>query len=562
MIRCSHCGKLAPTGALSCQNCGMPLESGGTGVVGAGQTGQQELPAWLESLRAHERPVPSGQENRQPFTMDELVDENSMPSWMRQDRQKTPEVGNSDAFPVLSTPAQPGTNAEKQNFPPGNGLEAGSLIDERALPSWMRDNQGPGQSVSANSLVDQKALPAWIKDLSQSEQPQAQAGSHYGLPVQSMENHYGLPLQTSMTPPSVPNAPRMPQTPPPGSLDKSSQPTQGFSAHDLVDQRAMPGWMTGAQGPGQQPQSKPVPTERGFSAGDLVDQRSVPSWMKDLQGQGKTDPVSAMGVPVDGSGQMTGVGQGISGGEGMPASTLLDLGSMPTWMRQGEQGNASGTQQAGGGMAAGSLIDLGSMPEWLRNSDNPQPGAGARPGQVPARPEGMRVPSRPRNEIAPQGQSEVAANVFASMLGVAASAPALPGQDFAQVNNLGVAQGQPVSPFQQAQPSIPGWQSPVQQPAAGQGAQPQMWQVSGPVPAFGASPTPNAYVPGEQPGVAGGMQPRAYGMEQPVYPGFSPADRVAPGSAVGVGNNRRDGGQTTDTKKKGFFDSIREFFFK
>jgi hypothetical protein len=632
VIRCSHCGKLAPTGAMSCQNCGMPLVNSGAGGVGAGQA-EQELPAWLESLRAHERPAPSGQENRQPFSLDELVDEDSMPSWMRQDRRKMPENGNSDSFPAM--PAMPVEASQEQQITAANGFQAGSLIDERSLPTWMRENQAQGgeqpgmaQNVSAHSLVDQQGLPSWIKDLSQAAQTPAPASNQYGLPAQTQTmNQYGLPVQTPITPPSLPSAPRVPQTPP--ANEPPIALSHGFSAHDLLDVQSMPSWMSGAQGPGQgpgsQPPTRPVPTDQGFSAGELIDQRSVPAWMKDLQGQEKSTPQSAMGVPVSGSGQMTGMGQGIQGtmsGEGMPAGSLLDRNSMPTWMQESqlssapqanEQGMAAGSlldanavppwmqgnqpnnapqaneqgmsagslldvnsmpawmrESAQGsapqgslpaeqGMAAGSLLDMNSMPAWLRNADSGQPGAGIRTGQPQARP----VPSRPRNEMAPQEQSEVAANVFASMLGVAASAPALPGQEQTPANNLGVAQGQPMPsmpPFQQAQPSLPGWQQPAMN-QYNQGAQPQMWQVPEAMPTMSPPPAPNAYAPVGQ---MGGPQQRANNAEQPAWAGYSAADRTALGvtAGMGAGNPNPGKAQPTDTKKKGFFDSIRDFFTK
>jgi len=47
---------------------------------------------------------------------------------------------------------------------------------------------------------------------------------------------------------------------------------------------------------------------------------------------------------------------------------------------------------------------------------------------VPARPENVRVPSRPRGEMPTHEDSEVAANVFASMLGVVSAAPYFPEQ--------------------------------------------------------------------------------------------------------------------------------------
>ena len=541
MIRCSHCGKLAPAGAMSCQNCGMPLVTNSAGMASAGQGEQQELPAWLESLRAHERPVASGLGNQQPFSMDELVDENAMPRWMSQEHSRMAESGSSDAFPALAATPQPGSDPERQAFP-ASGLEAGSLIDEQSLPSWMRGAQdggqpGAGQNFSANSLVDQQALPPWIKELGQT------------APAQSAQQQYGLPQPPPITPPS---APRMPKTPQPPVRNESSAPlVQGFSAHDLLDQRALPGWMTSEeQGAGSQPQSRPVPTGSGFTAGDLIDQRSVPKWMQDQQGQAKSDPISALGVPVNGSGQMTGLGQGIEGGEGMPASTLLDMNSMPAWMREGEQG----AQQSGPGMAAGSLIDVGGLPAWMRNSENTPPNAGMPAQNIgQARSEGIRVPSRPRTDAGTQEQSEAAANIFASMLGVAASAPVMPGQSQTPLNNLGVAQGQPgqYPQPQVSQASIPGWQSP--QPQAAQSAQPQGWQMAG------ASPIPNAYTPGGQ---AGSMPPRASMPGQASYPGLAGTNTPGTGAALGVGSNNNGQAQATDAKKKGFFDAIREFFFK
>ncbi len=557
MIRCSHCGKLAPAGALSCQNCGMPLANGG--MASAGPAEQQELPAWLESLRAHERPLSSGQGDRQPFSMDELVDENSMPHWMRRDQPKVNESGNSDAFPVLPPGAQLGASQEGQAFP-ASGLVAGSLIDEQSLPSWMRNPQdgaqpAAGQSLSAHSLVDQQSLPPWIKELGQSGQVPAVPPGFTQQSAPARPGEYGLPPQAPVTPPAISRVAPVPQTPP----MQGYAPGQNFSAHDLIDQRELPDWMKGAQGPGPQPSSRPVPTQAGFSAGELIDQRSLPRWMQE-EGQGKAGPISARGVPVNGSGQMMGMGQGTASAEGMPASTFIDKDSLPSWMREGEQGNAPG-MNAPGGMAAGSLIDKNALPQWLRNAEDGQPGmAGSQPASSPgnARGDSIRVPGRPRAEVSAPGQSEAAANVFSSMLGVAASAPVIPGQ--VPANDLGVVRGQPVPPPQvPSPPSLPGWQSPAQSPMD-RGGQAQTWRTSGQVPSMGASPAPNVYTPGGQPGMPAGMQPQANRAEQLPYSGFSPADRAA--LAPGIGSNSSGNAQATDTRKKGFFEAIREFFFK
>lgn len=530
MIRCSHCGKLAPAGALSCQNCGMPLASGS--IASTGPTEQQELPAWLESLRAHERPPASGQGDRQPFSMDELVDENSMPHWMRRNQPRVSDSGNSDAFPVLPPDAQPGMQGQA---PVASGLTAGSLIDEQSLPSWMRHPQdgalpADGQSFSAHSLVDQQSLPPWIKELGQSGPVP---------PAPSWPAEHGLPAQAPLTPPTLSRVAPVPHTPP----VQGYTPDQGFAAHDLIDQRDLPAWMKGAQG--SEPQNGPAPTQAGFSAGELIDQRSLPQWMQEQPGQQKTGPLPARGVPVNGSGQVLDMGVSRASTEGMPASTFIEMDSLPPWMREGELGSTP-EMGAQGRMAAGSFIDQSALPQWMRNAENEQTGMAASAGS-PARGEGIRVPGRPRTEAGTQEQSEAAANVFSSMLGVAASSPVVPGQ--APASNLAVTQGQWVPPQALPPQSLPGWQSPSPSET---GVPPQTWYAPAQGAAASALPPPTTYAPGGRVGTPAGMQ----------HPGFPPTERAGSALAPGIGSASSGRTPATDTRKKGFFDAIREFFFK
>ena len=109
-----------------------------------------------------------------------------------------------------------------------------------------------------------------------------------------------------------------------------------------------------------------------------------------------------------------------------------------------------------GNLPASSFIDMNELPDWLKPTEGQQLNAGfgqqqqGTPGMgrqanfgVPARPENVRVPSRPRSEMGPYEESEVAANVFSSMLGVASAAPHLPGQQRGQVPETMQGQGMP-----------------------------------------------------------------------------------------------------------------------
>lgn len=81
----------------------------------------------------------------------------------------------------------------------------------------------------------------------------------------------------------------------------------------------------------------------------------------------------------------------------------------------------------------------------------------------------------------------------------------------------------------------------------------------------GSNPAPNAYPPMDQPGGAGNWAQRANSPEPPAWGGYPTSDKTSLGVAAGMeagANKKQPGnGQTTETKKKGFFDSIRDFFY-
>lgn len=197
----------------------------------------------------------------------------------------------------------------------------------------------------------------------------------------------------------------------------------------------------------------------------------------------------------------------------------------------------------------GSLIDVNALPEWLRSAaDSPQ----SQQGQVdqagnryaggpnttpnytfPPRAENVRVPNRPRNEAGTNEGSEVAANVFSSMLGVASNAPQYPAQQ--QGYPGGQASGNMAMPTNQGQ----GMQNPqgyatgqqnyrqnVQYPSTQQGNYPGQQQNQGNYPGMGQQQNQGNY--------AGQQQNQGQMLNQ----GEKPA------------------------KKGGLFEAIRNFFFR
>ncbi len=485
MIRCSNCGEPVAAGMATCRRCGLPLSGGVGSAAGAadaqkGVSQRAELPAWLQSLRAGER-LPAGSTGPIPLSAADLIDEESLPSWMRAEQKEDTAEYQFPASAQLDGPA--GYAAA----PPARGITARSLIDEQALPSWMREGQGQegmgvresglsGQKdIPASSLVEPEALPEWMKSLGPSTAGPAGAGVEPSGPASP---EWGRATSAQ-----------------PGPAPVSGQPLQ---AHDLIDPHQLPDWLRG-QSAASEAAPRPGAPEAGgatrLEAASLIDMSALPAWLREGQ--------------------------------------LENAGSRPTSPSPGGQGGPAAPPPTpslpAGGLTAASLIDMNALPEWLRSSmETPAP-AGSRgqdplavqepgrtlPDPMQPRVENMRVPSRPRTELGVSEQSEAAANVFASLLGVASATPSLPAQGpdprYGQMAPAspppalaagGGMSGTPVSP--------PGY------PAAYIGAN----AGANPVPAASAytAPPPSAPPPG--PGAEAHAQSRAQAQARPAKRSF------------------------------------------
>ncbi len=435
MITCNRCGKQVPAGLARCQNCGMPLSSAVNNSMDAQE--QSELPAWLESLRAIERPnVPAG--GQPGFSTADLIDDDDLPGWMRAEQTRGMGESDSNKHPAIrpASLSAPDTDAGVMR---AGGFSAHDLIDQTALPSWMSPN------------------------------PQ-------GVPPQQTFGGPGSPL---------------------------------FSASDLVDRQSLPTWMSSGQA------NRPAPP------------LNQATW------QGNPPPLPPQ-PPVPPGSADNGQQSGLS------ASSLLDVNALPAWLRNEQQG-----QGAGNSLAAGSLVDMNALPSWLRAVDGqPQGAVGGRnvpPGTSP-RIESARVPSRPRAEMMQPEQSEVAANVFSSMLGVASNTPYYP------VPTFGEQQGFQNAPAQ-----------PMYAPPAYNGA------PSG----FARQPhaAPQSPAPGTMPGGYAGNYQNSYQNAQSPYATYPGSNQAQQNPVAAMQPGAFNGGQGVSTNqagakpgKRSFLDTIREWF--
>ncbi len=518
MIKCSNCGTINPDTIKNCQNCMATLPAPtGRNESGFGPQASQPsapvLPAWLESLRAGDHPAAPPKN----FSREDMVDEEKIPSWMQANRPPQSER-DSNQYPSLRSSAFPSPNTDDSA---ARNISANSLIDPNALPSWMQPEkpQGPQQSISGASLVQPEFMPAWMKTM----QPSTQQPT---------------PLQQ-------PTAPQ--------------PPVQGFAAQQLIDQQSLPQWMReGGQSampplqpsPAQpvQPQSPPQspygPTgQQSFSASSLLDVNSMPSWLRD--GQEQRSPLAPPSQQASWQQPQ----------QPPAAQPWQNAQQQPLQQNYPPASNANASSQGQGGtLSMGSLIDVNALPEWLRSADSQQGALGGPQNNgyngfnnapntydISPRIDNMRVPSRPRGEVGANEGSEVAANVFSSMLGVASNAPQYPGQQ----------QGYPA-------PTTPAGQ-PMGNPA-------QYNNVPQPMPGMPGISEAQRYAQG-QPGT------QNYGQSYPNnpqpmpggYPNLAGSTMLTQNQGQSSQNMGQGFGQDNTqkpAKKGGIFEAIRSFFFR
>lgn len=440
---------------------------------------QPAIPSWLESLRANERP---GEPAKGPvnFSMADLVDENALPSWMRPDSAELSKKSDSNKYPVVRPAWASAPNTDE-----------GSMANTTLPPS----------SFSAGSLIDASSLPVWMR-----------------------------PEQVTPAAPSSPAAP--------------------LSAGSLVEPDSLPGWLTGrptipqSMQQSMQSQAMPYDNRSGQNSGAQADFASRATWQ----------------APEE---------------QGLAASSLLDVNTLPQWMRNdtlmsSTSPTPSMPNQAGQGansrLVPGSLIDMDSLPTWLRSTEQPQqhrypqvnqmsPTSG--PYSIPAvgqvqRPDTMRVPNRPRAEMAPLEQSEVAANVFSSILGVSYNANSMPvGQPGTYAGTQQAFQPQASPQGQQYAPAPPAYVGPFTQ--HGEGGYPQAGQQTGPQ----GLQAPN--MPGGYGGYGGGNYGNGYaGMPQLADPYQAQAQQMQQAQSQGMEAMRLNTGARP--ARRGFLETIREWF--
>lgn len=222
-------GALPPwlSGSQSAPSAGAPSRVGGAGMAAQSLIDEQALPEWLRAQPATPQAPVAPQAGAWP---NPAAPQNlPVPSWMQPTQGAAPQANISQQpHPFAAPPMPPSSYTPSPNVSPAasgarpGAVSASAFVDEGALPSWLRSQSGMLPPAGAPGGVQQQgATPQWTAAARGPAAPSQQAGM---TPV------YGGP---------------------------AAQPgISQFSASDLIDPQAVPGWVRGqASGPNSAGQS-------------------------------------------------------------------------------------------------------------------------------------------------------------------------------------------------------------------------------------------------------------------------------------------------------------------
>jgi hypothetical protein len=339
------------------------------------------IPEGMLSCQSCGTPLTPGGPGASQLRTAQLVDEDALPAWLR----NMPVEGEPDASAYSSFPSL-GLRAAV----PASPEPAPAGTPGAHLPEWLRlvqpaDDHGPpaqssAASVAPNSLIEEDALPEWLRASASLASAVSQALSN-SLPgiAESM------PAASSF----IPQAPAV-------------------NADTLIDTAAIPDWVRQATMT-PAPQANPIfgsipvsplpPATPSAHRSAPVDAPSsegeeLPQWLRRVYEDAHVPTWTAPNELTQPAAQDTPVAANQTSGTGpLSLNSLIDTTNLPEWLQQGSDAPppaAAGMAQAPGErLSAASLIEQASFPSWLQ-AEHEQP---AQPTGAP--PSTSAAPSTP-----------------------------------------------------------------------------------------------------------------------------------------------------------------------
>ncbi|HEX9057658.1 MAG TPA: hypothetical protein VF818_09010 [Ktedonobacterales bacterium] len=327
---------------------------------------QPAAPSAWEQPSAQWQPAPAGSNLGAPpqTAASALFDDSALPEWLREAAAGQPAPSPApwgqpapSAFMPSNQPVSPfvpSGQSYQPIAPAGGAMPAQSLLDTSALPQWLggpgsdRMAAAPeatlgGEGLRVNTLVDERSLPLWLRQepSTPSVQPPAPGTVTQWLAAPVTDE----PLPTWLN--QVYASAQVPRIPNPEPI-------------------AVP-W--GASNPG----ASPAPALGSVPVAQLVDETVLPDWLRAQADPPQPPSPSAYAPPPAPVGPSYGIGAAATFGAGIGGPLPAASGS--AWdAGAGMAGSALAPDTGSRGASAFSasdLIDPEMLPKWVANEQQP-----------------------------------------------------------------------------------------------------------------------------------------------------------------------------------------------
>jgi hypothetical protein len=300
-----------------------------------------------------------------------LLDPGAMPSWLGGPNGAAPQIGGRG-----------GAGGEASGRAANMGMQAGSLVDENSLPQWLRNEPATASPSQRVPAVAPGSVSQWITGAADEPLPTWLNQVYADVPSTAQ------PARAPQTPymPAQPSAGYAPQASPYGSADAAGATAGGMAAGQFVDESALPDWLK-AQGATPQP-AYPATPQPGYLAPQQSPQS--PQGYAPGYGQAPYQPTPYQAAPPStplrvGPDVFPGAASGMFApqasqqfpqaepGPTFSASDLIDPDALPSWVGGGQEKGGATNQRANSPQSAGSR-QLGGMDGWDDDGANPAAG--------------------------------------------------------------------------------------------------------------------------------------------------------------------------------------------
>lgn len=274
---------------------------------------------------------------------------------------------NINAFPSID---QAGTGYRGQQPQPqwGAGRQGGVVAPRAPVPSGMQ----------ARSLVDDRALPKWLRD-----QPESAGASNMAEWIGASAAQEQMPPFLSEAYAQAPSA----QAQPPYAAAPSFGDAQPFGGrNDQAD------WQR-AQANGSQAMQEPAPPGVGFAASDLIDPNSLPDWVtqrapapqtfSSTHGWSAAPDLETVRSPAPSYAASEDYGEG-TGAQAVGAN--MDWGDA-SWDNGAQDTGVHGDYDAQSQSPRGRPLAPDELPPWLQGKGGAPGPAAHNPWMAPSQPE-------------------------------------------------------------------------------------------------------------------------------------------------------------------------------